>query len=113
MHSRHSLGATNDELIQRSHTDTNNTYFSTTLIETISELLSIDPAEIPLNLSDIIDTEILDQGYRFHENDDSCIRSMFDYGGYTVECCTCGSISIFGDEARHQEGLIEHPASMN
>lgn len=85
---------------------------STTVLETLGELIGIDPATTDFHLDDVIKLENIDRLGRSDSNDDQ-LEIAFRWGGYRVCIFASGLIEVWGDCRKYQESprsLL--PASM-
>jgi hypothetical protein len=114
VHSYHVPINEGDDLIIRGAHDTRGPgSLSVSITRELAGLLDIDPSEDPLHLEDCVEIDCLDQlPNRDTVHGLNNIGVTFNYGDYTVFCCSCGKIAIYGDLERHKRGEMETPHSM-
>lgn len=106
------LESSEDKLLERHYDSEQRKNFSICIIDSICEVLGIDPMTTPLYLGKHIDIDSLNERYRFHADEDVCICTAFQLKDYTFLICVCGFMSIHADRVAHQRGELELPASM-
>lgn len=87
-------------------------YFSTTIIELLSEIIGVDPTQTKLHLDDHVCLDELDAGMKRDYDAGREVTLIFQYGGYTIECNSCGHILVLADADLYERDEVPLPPSM-
>jgi hypothetical protein len=97
----------------RCHESSSADSYFVSIAETLADAIGVCPCEENLHLDQYIDGDHLDDAYQESGSKYNTTSINFNYGGYHVCCCFCGTITIFADREEYVNGTVALPDSMH
>ena len=101
---------TDEDIITDCKHCTNHARLSIIVIETLADMLGVNPIDTQFDLHKHFDLDALDS---IGMDNDQCAGVGFYYGDYKILACSCGSVYIVGSIEDHVNGEMEIPVDLD